>query len=84
MLGLASIQETPVPLSGKDHSGLCKFDHEEASEYKKVVFGISKLCAAAVAAKLRLAEEAKALADLQELRAPSAEPTIKEGNHDCR
>ncbi|KAJ3944942.1 uncharacterized protein N0V96_004961 [Colletotrichum fioriniae] len=54
VLGLASIQETPVPLSGKDHSGLCKFDHEEASEYKKVVFGISKLCAAAVAAKLRV------------------------------
>ncbi|KAI3534441.1 hypothetical protein CSPX01_12058 [Colletotrichum filicis] len=84
VLGLPSIQETPVPLSGKDHSGLCKFDNEEASEYRKVVFGISKLCAAAVAAKLRLAEGEKALADLRELRAPSAEPTTGVENRDCR
>ncbi|KAK1506349.1 hypothetical protein CTAM01_03684 [Colletotrichum tamarilloi] len=83
VLGLPSSQETPISLAGKDHSALCKFDNEEASDCKKVMFGISKLCAAAVAARLRLAEEAKALADLQELRAPSAEPTTKEGNRDC-
>ncbi|KAK1700219.1 hypothetical protein BDP55DRAFT_722789 [Colletotrichum godetiae] len=49
VLGLPSIQETPISLAGKDHSGLCKFSNERETAYRMVEYGMASLCAAAVA-----------------------------------